>query len=241
MKKILIIGELFEDQFIYGECNRLCSEAPVPIFQPIKYNTNLGGAGNVYNNCINILPDSTVKLIHQKTKIIKTRFIDQKSNHIFLRVDQEPTIDKFDLLEDIIKDSDIVIVSDYDKGFLSDIDLYNIGTYSKLSILDSKRRLSKKIIDSYSFVKLNEFESKHNIYSDNIITTLADKGCIFKGKEYHVKPQQTIDVSGAGDTFTSAFIIKYHETNDIDTSINYANELAGIVVSKKGVAVPYDQ
>jgi sugar/nucleoside kinase (ribokinase family) len=51
-------------------------------------------------------------------------------------------------------------------------------------------------------------------------------------------PQETIDVSGAGDTFTSSFILKYYETKNVKTSIIYANEMSSIVVSKRGVATP---
>lgn len=239
---IIIIGEVFEDKFIYGECKRMTSEAPVPVFNIIDQTINKGGAGNVYENCINISPDSNIRLFAQKTSILKNRIIDKKSNHMFIRIDDEPVIDKFILNDTILKfiqDADIVIVSDYDKGYLSDEDLYNIGINSKLSIIDSKRRLSKKIIDSFSYVKLNEDESKQNIYCDNIIVTMGGKGCIYKGIEYPVTSQQTIDVSGAGDTFTASFIIKYNESKDIAISLQYANYCAGLVVSKKGVATPF--
>lgn len=239
---IIIIGELFEDKFIYGECKRMTSEAPVPVFNIIDQTINKGGAGNVCENCISISPDSQIRFFSQQTKIVKTRIIDKKSNHMFIRIDDEPNIDKFildDFLLKYIQDADIVIVSDYDKGFLSDDDLYKIGSNSKLSIIDSKRRLSKKIIDSFSFVKLNEDESKQNIYCDNIIVTLGGNGCIYQNQEYPVTSQQTIDVSGAGDTFTASFIIKYYNTKDIKTSLQYANYCAGLVVSKKGVATPF--
>jgi len=237
----LIIGELFEDVFIYGECKRLCSEAPVPVFNIISQTSNLGGAGNVYNNVFSIKKDSNVHFYHQELKLVKTRYIDFKSNHIFLRVDSdESNVDRINLDIDKIKQADIVIVSDYNKGFLQDTDLINIATHSKLCIIDSKRKLKKEIIELFDFVKLNEDESKYNINNDNIITTLSSKGCMYKGILYPSEnPQQTIDVSGAGDTFTAAFIIKYYETNNIEYSLQYANYCAGLVVSKKGVTVPF--
>ena len=34
MKKILVIGESCLDIFQYGDCKRLCPEAPVPVFNP---------------------------------------------------------------------------------------------------------------------------------------------------------------------------------------------------------------
>ena len=48
--KILVIGESCRDIFNYGECNRLCPEAPVPIFNSIQTIENGGMALNVHNN-----------------------------------------------------------------------------------------------------------------------------------------------------------------------------------------------
>jgi bifunctional ADP-heptose synthase (sugar kinase/adenylyltransferase) len=43
-------------------------------------------------------------------------------------------------------------------------------------------------------------------------------------------PKQTIDVSGAGDTFTSFFSLKYYETKNISESITLADIEAGVKV-----------
>jgi bifunctional ADP-heptose synthase (sugar kinase/adenylyltransferase) len=141
-----------------------------------------------------------------------------------------------------IKSSDIVIVSDYDKGFINNEDLLKIGKNSKISILDSKRKLSKEIISSFSFVKLNEKESLQNselLECNNILITLGSRGTKFNDEVYpSPNPQETIDVSGAGDTFTASFILKYIESGDIKSSIIFANKMSSIVVSKRGVATP---
>jgi sugar/nucleoside kinase (ribokinase family) len=44
-------------------------------------------------------------------------------------------------------------------------------------------------------------------------------------------------VSGAGDTFMSAFCYMYMENGDIEESINFANKCASKVVIRRGVAV----
>jgi D-beta-D-heptose 7-phosphate kinase/D-beta-D-heptose 1-phosphate adenosyltransferase len=237
--KIAVIGETCTDKFIYCKCDRLSPEAPVPILIPVETTTNSGMSGNVVNNIISLVPDCKVTHIHQLNKITKTRFVEKKSNHIFFRLDEgDDNCDKY-LKKYELNDFDIVIVSDYDKGFLSDKDLIEISSSSKLSILDSKKSLSKEVIDSFDFIKLNELESKRNSYSENIITTLGPKGAKFRNKIYpSPNPKDTIDVSGAGDTFTSSFIIKYLETGSIDESIIFANQMSSIVVSKRGVAVP---
>jgi len=212
---------------------------------PIETKENLGMSGNVVKN-IEALSDARIVHICQTEVIKKTRYVDKKSNHMFLRVDEgELNIQTLDLnisKTNAIVNSDIVIVSDYDKGFLSDEAIKKIGSIAKLSILDSKKKLSKEIIESYTFVKLNESEYKQNIQfkeCKNIITTLGSKGAQFDGKIYpSPSPKETIDVSGAGDTFTASFILKYFETKNVETSIIFANEMASVVVSKRGVATP---
>ena len=243
--KVLVVGEKCSDIFVYGECNRLSPEAPVPVMNIVEKVVNDGMAGNVVRNIIAIKDNIEVDLWCQNQEITKTRYVEKKSNHMFVRVDVENNIDQFnfsDQKENMLSDYDVVIVSDYNKGFLSDNDIQKIGELSKLSILDSKRKLTDGIVKTFSFVKLNEGEAKSNerlLDYNNILITLGSKGCQFNGILYpSPKPQETIDVSGAGDTFTASFILKYYETKDISLSINYANDISAKVVSKRGVAVP---
>ncbi len=246
MIKILVIGEKCVDRFMYCDVSRFSPEAPVPVLNPIEIIENDGMAGNVVRNILAIKSDSLVTHWYQDEIITKTRFVEKKSNHMFLRLDEgETNISKADLnIERLLELSnfDIVIVSDYYKGFISNEDLINIGKNSKISILDSKRKLTKEIVNSYTFVKLNEKESLQNcdlLECRNILVTLGSKGTKFNDELYpSPNPQETIDVSGAGDTFTSSFILKYLESGDIKSSIIYANEMASIVVSKRGVATP---
>ena len=52
--RILVIGESCRDIFHYGECNRLCPEAPVPVFNPTELIENDGMAKNVQRNLISL-------------------------------------------------------------------------------------------------------------------------------------------------------------------------------------------
>lgn len=245
---ITIIGELCNDVFIYGNVRRMCPEAPVPILTDTYIESNLGMAGNVKQNLLAYNPSFEITLINQTKLITKTRYIDHKTNHMFLRVDEgENDIDSLILTSEQIEgisESDLVIVSDYNKGFLSDKTLIQIGKLSKLSVIDTKKIITKNIIDSFSFVKLNEHEYQRNkIISDEnkgkIIITLGMNGAKHDDIVFlSPSPKQTIDVSGAGDTFTAFFSLKYYETRDISESIKFANQMASIVVSKRGVATP---
>jgi bifunctional ADP-heptose synthase (sugar kinase/adenylyltransferase) len=243
--KILVIGETCVDKFVYCDAKRLSPEAPVPVLNPLYTVNNPGMAGNTFENVKVLAPDATMASITQKDTITKTRYVEEKSNHMFLRVDEG---EKFDcqfqwgmFADSSIAEADVVIVSDYNKGFLTNADLKEIARKSKLSILDSKRQLTNDIIEGFTFVKLNESERLNNpdLTTDNIITTLGKKGAEYKNVLFESpNPQDTIDVSGAGDTFTAAFIVKYYQLQDERAAIKFANRKAAEVVAKRGVVTP---
>ena len=243
--KVLIIGETCVDKFIYCNVNRLSPEAPVPILNPLYTTHNAGMAANTAANVKALFPNSSISYLIQDGDIIKTRYIEEKSNHMFLRIDKgEEKILQFKwtpVVDVMLGEADIVIVSDYNKGFLLNSHLKEIAKKSTLSILDSKRKLTDDVIKDFTFIKLNELEHTNNpqLTNSNIITTLGSKGAKYKSITYpSSNPQQTIDVSGAGDTFTAAFILKYYETKDISTSIGFANAKSSEVVSQRGVVTP---
>ena len=242
---VTVIGEYCIDVFVYGDVNRLSPEAPVPVFLPRETTENPGMAGNVVENILAIKPDCRIIKYHQSNSIKKTRYVDRKSNHMFMRVDQNDFAESFNMnisKTNSISNSDIVIVSDYNKGFLSNDDLLKIGQSSKLSILDSKKKISDDVVNSFTFVKMNSNEFQQNSHLtniENVIVTLGSDGCRFRNEIYKSpSPKETIDVSGAGDTFTASFILKYYETKNVSESINFANNMASIVVSKRGVTTP---
>jgi len=49
-KRLVVIGDLMLDEFIYGDIHRMSVEAPVPIINFVNKKNFLGGAGNVANN-----------------------------------------------------------------------------------------------------------------------------------------------------------------------------------------------
>jgi D-beta-D-heptose 7-phosphate kinase/D-beta-D-heptose 1-phosphate adenosyltransferase len=249
MIKILVIGELCVDRFIYGVVDNLCPEAPVPIINPVETKENRGMAGNVVENLKVLHDDIEVLHWHQSDTIVKTRYVDKKTNQMLLRVDEEKTTNTpliFLTAEQrkTISESDIVIISDYKKGYLSNPSIKAISELSNFIILDSKRILNWDTIQPIDFVKLNTVEYNNNKelvdkHPDKVLITRGGNGVDHNGVNYpSPNPQETIDVSGAGDTFTASFALKYFITKDIEQSINFANEVCSNVVNKKGVSLP---
>lgn len=245
MIKILVIGESCIDKFIYGDIDRLSPEAPIPVLKPTHIVENRGMCGNVIENLKSLEKNIEITEWTQTEIITKTRYVEQKSNYMFIRIDEgeiTPCKPLSTISEDTITNSDIVIVSDYNKGFLDLETIKNIGTLSKLSILDSKKILTDDIVNSYTFIKLNENEFKNNSHLtniNNIIVTLGKKGAMMDNIMYkNFDPHETIDVSGAGDTFVASFILEYFKTKNIKNSITFANKMAAKVVNKKGVSTP---
>src|SRR5882762_9933022 len=49
-KRILVVGDLMLDEFIWGRVGRISPEAPVPVVQVTGESFHVGGAGNVARN-----------------------------------------------------------------------------------------------------------------------------------------------------------------------------------------------
>ena len=100
--KVLCVGDIILDKFVYGDVERISPEAPIPVFNIKSDKLMLGGAGNVASNLsglgaktrfitvigndlagndvkklITSIPNMTATLIHEKKRrtSIKTRYI----------------------------------------------------------------------------------------------------------------------------------------------------------------------
>ena len=152
-----------------------------------------------------------------------------------------------DELKKLLTNADCVLISDYNKGFLKIDDIIKIRKSVREGcpiILDTKKKV-KELLPYVTFVKINNKEYLENVdaddlahYADTLIVTLGEKGTMYQGRTYpSPSPQNTIDVSGAGDTFMAAFSYMYMENGNIEESINFANKCAAEVVIKKGVVI----
>jgi bifunctional ADP-heptose synthase (sugar kinase/adenylyltransferase) len=243
--KFLLIGESCTDIYHYGKCNRLCPDAPVPVFKSTKIIKNGGMAKNVELNIKKISPNINVDILTNNTwkNIKKTRYVEEKSNHMFIRLDENDDcygkISEETILNINYNLYDAVVISDYNKGLLSNKILEFISNNHLCTFIDTKRKISEWS-KNFTFIKVNNIEYENSIdylkiNDHNLIVTKGPHGCVYKGITYPVDKVEVKDTSGAGDTFLAALSVKFVETKNIDEAIDFANKCATIVVQKQGV------
>jgi len=187
--KILILGDIMLDEYLYGDVNRISPEAPVPVVEIREERLKLGGAANVANNIITLgdepillgtvgEDDASIKLSHllkncnitrdflindtERRTTIKTRIIAQSQQ--IVRADREDTKEISENIEKIIL-----------ARFLSVVDSINaiiISDYGKGVITDS---LLQKIIpccrEKNVFVAVDPKESNFFNYKGVSVVT----------------------------------------------------------------------
>ena len=238
-KRILVIGDACQDIYTYCKIKQLAPDKPVPVLLPINEVRGFGMAGNVYENLRILNIDTDIICNKDWEKISKNRFVDLETNHMFVRIDSDFRTPRIDLSK-ISYDYDCIVISDYNRGFLTEDDISQICSNHPLTFLDTKKILGDWA-NSATFLKINEheyFRSKEKISPElweKTIETRGSKGCFFRGLNYETEPQEVIDVSGAGDAFLAALVHDYLQNESIPGAIVYANSVAAKVVRKKGV------
>ena len=143
--KLLVIGDLMIDQYLWGSCERISPEAPVQVINVAHESTVLGGAGNVINNLkklgaqvdvISVIGDceisnelrnllSNIKVDTQYLITEKNRTTSKKSRIIasqqqVVRYDRESTDDINIESQNAIIETFNKIIRDYEVLLLSD-------------------------------------------------------------------------------------------------------------------------
>jgi D-beta-D-heptose 7-phosphate kinase/D-beta-D-heptose 1-phosphate adenosyltransferase len=143
-KRILVVGDVFLDRYIYGKVERLNPEAPVPILHARREENATGGAGNTAKNaallgarvtCIGVSGNDDMAtavvqaaqeegyelaLVHDTRMhtIVKNRFI--VGTQQLLRVDYEEILDPDSAVEDSLIETIDRHASDIDAILVSD-------------------------------------------------------------------------------------------------------------------------
>jgi rfaE bifunctional protein kinase chain/domain len=295
--KILVIGDIMLDHYIYGNCNRISPEAPVPVVEVSNESYTLGGAGNVLKNIrsLNCQADivsvignddnATVIIDHllshgidsaglikdnSRCTTIKSRVL--VANHQLIRLDREITKpvsntianNLLNVIRENVNKYDIVLLSDYNKGLLTEHLLEQVFKLCKdagiKTILDPKGldfkkyqgvnviKPNKKEAIAATGIEINDRDSleaackkiKQLTGCDDVIITMSEKGMAFySGAQLEIIPTKAldvVDVTGAGDTVLASLGVALAAGHTLYEACDFANHAAAVVVSKVGSA-----
>ncbi len=280
-KKIKIIGDVMLDEWIEGRIQKKSAEAPIKIFETKKIKTSLGGAGNLCLNMkslginfklfsevgndligLKIIDNLNKKkidhkiLIEKKNSTLKKRYFD--GNKQIFREDVENTnVNKLinKKISKFINKNDLVVISDYKKGFINKNLHRELIKKKCLTFIDPKNNpefykqafLVKPNMEKFEewcgkFTKRKAFSLMRSMKWNWLIISNNKLGVhVFnrngKYNFYKVKSYKDPNVIGAGDIFFSGIIYNYLKGFDVFTAVELSSYAASICVSKKKIRV----
>jgi D-beta-D-heptose 7-phosphate kinase/D-beta-D-heptose 1-phosphate adenosyltransferase len=297
--RVLVLGDVMLDRFIYGSVARVSPEAPIPVLEVTRSVDSAGGAANVARNVAAIgasvtlvgvtgndmwaadlreqiatSPSIDAQLIvdFERPTTVKTRYVADGQQ--MLRADRElraplsADVERRILMqfEDSLRHADVVVLSDYAKGVLSegvtraaiqaaldankpvivDPKAKDLRKYTGATVL-TPNRLELQAACGFECATDETVESAARPFLDNnicaaMVVTRGKDGMsvIVKGQAaVHLRTmaRQVFDVSGAGDTAVAAMSLGIAAGASIVAASTLANLAAGIVVGKLGTAV----
>jgi bifunctional ADP-heptose synthase (sugar kinase/adenylyltransferase) len=230
--KVLLIGDTCIDNYIYGTVDRVSPEAPIPVLKTTGKQDFRGGMSSNVRKNLEAL-NCEVKHI-RGNKSVKTRYIDVKSGYQLLRVDSDA--DQVPLrIVDCNDGYDAIVISDYDKGFITYDFVEEIRkSYTGPIFIDTKKTDLGRFDGCYVKINESEFSKATSLPSDYIVT-LSSEGTRWNDKIYPTDKVEVHDVTGAGDVHLASLAVFYLFTGSIENAIPFANKLASISVQHQGV------
>ncbi|MDN6323260.1 MAG: PfkB family carbohydrate kinase, partial [Halomonas sp.] len=190
--RVLVVGDVMLDRYWHGGTSRISPEAPVPVVRVEDVEDRPGGAANVALNITSLgghavlagvigddenaqilqasLTASGVSTYFQRSAEIPTitKLRVMSRNQQLLRLDFEQRLDSVETselvaqVEKVLPDCDIVILSDYGKGTLNQVEnlIANARAQGKRVLIDPKGQdFSKYRGASLITPNLTEFEA----------------------------------------------------------------------------------
>lgn len=208
----------------------------------------------------------------ERPTTVKTRIIahsqqvlrlDQEEIHKLSEAEHREALEKF---VKVIDEVDIVIISDYAKGFLSEkllADLFGLAKEKNKPVLVDPKGKDYKKYKGATLLTPNKKEAAESCKLDeddenlvetagrqlieelgleSILITRGEEGMsiLQKGKTTrHLKAsaREIYDVTGAGDTVIAALAVGLGAGIDLEDAAEIANRAAGIVVGQVGTTV----
>jgi len=198
------------------------------------------------------------RIMASKSQVV--RYDHESKNNISF----DSTDKMYAKLQQIINGYDLILLSDYGKGVLTNDLTQRIikiaNSHSKKVIVDPKGTNYAKYSGAYFLtpnkkeaeiatgIKINSADSLRDALKElqkiasleMSVITLSEEGiAVLKDKEVTIKPtvaREVYDVTGAGDTVLASLGYSLALVDDIYSAIEFANLAAGVVVGKLGSA-----
>ncbi|MCK5138480.1 MAG: hypothetical protein KAQ85_01435 [Thermodesulfovibrionia bacterium] len=260
--KVLLIGDEIQDIYLHTVPVKLSEEAPVVIVRQESKSSKAGGAANVVSN-LEGLGMKVDFYYGEKTPSVKNRIITNNRQMIRIDEDNLEVVKPSKKLERLIAVADIVVISDYDKGVVTDemiemIDSFNVNVivdpyklkynYGKNVLLIKPNR---KEVESVTGMRIDSrdtlVKAAHSYMelsgAENLVITLDIEGMVlFDRATYYERPyihggkaEALIDITGAGDTVFAVLIYIWTQAHfSKSTAVRYANKAGGIAVKHPG-------
>ncbi len=289
---VTVIGDVMLDRYWSGPCSRISPEAPVPVVRISHHEDRVGGAANVAINITALgAPCNLVGIVGEDDAAAKLRQLVEEKNVTanFISSSSVPTITKLRILSrnqqllrvdfeeqgagidhgrmmqavrQSIRNSRVIICSDYGKGALSsirqiikaahdreipvlidpkgtDFDRYR-GAYLLTPNLSEFEAVAGKVADEEDLVK-KALKMIADYELTALLVTRSEEGMslIRPGMEpVHLptRAREVYDVTGAGDTVIAAVAACLATGLSLQAACEIANTAAGIVVGKLGTS-----
>lgn len=236
---ILLIGDVCEDIYHYGICERMSPEAPVPVFKEFSVEVRPGMSSNVKENLKNF--GMNINHIFNENGIKKHRFIETRYMQQLFRCDEgECAPDVYPIPPLDFGDIDAVVISDYDKGFVTPSFVEKViekfGDDIPIFVDSKKKDLT---IFNKCIIKINNIEESKAKLSkgQDVIVTLGASGARWNSKIFKADKVDVYDVCGAGDVFLSGLVYGWLRYGNIPEAIKLANKCASLSVTKSGTYI----
>jgi len=178
-------------------------------------------------------------------------------------INDQTQLHVIDTFKKIVNNYDVILISDYGKGFLTKQLTQTIIKVSndngKKVLVDPKGHDYSKYKDSFLLtpnikeaseatnidieddasliIAIKKLKSDFNL--DLSLITLSEKGIAIFGDKFRVHPtksREVFDVTGAGDTVLASLGFAIACEVDIDSAVQFSNLASGVVVGKIGSA-----
>jgi D-beta-D-heptose 7-phosphate kinase/D-beta-D-heptose 1-phosphate adenosyltransferase len=278
---ISVFGDVMLDEYVRGTTTRMCPEAPVPIVKNPTIERTAGGAANVAANVASLL-ERPVNLYGStgedlESEYLKDILLSMNVTSIFTKFDDATTTVKRRILSgdqyitrvDIESplgplnyqpdNADIIIISDYNKGSVSNsnelIRLFNgapvlvdpkntFDNYYGAYLVKPNEKEFREYVCNYSTKEELIKSARENIIRNNIanmLITLGSNGMILVNRNEHIefpaKKVDVYDVTGAGDVVISTIAYGLFKKMSLKESIELSINAAAAAVSKPGTYV----